>query len=153
MRKLKSLQWISVMMLATQLNPNQPNHYFSALPVRAREHQIRARKKCIIGGPCRGSYWYRVTVYPYNGYIESTNLIVRHVKSLTCTMKWTRANQHAPKHAAIQPLHRSHVSSRAPNLVTSKGAKVVAPTGIVLPSIHTTDTLKVQILSCDMSSH
>ena len=99
-------------MFATLLDPNQPNHYFSALPVRAREHQIRARKKCIIGGPCRGSYWYRVTVYPYNGYIKSTNLIVRHVMSLTWTMIWTRANQHAQKHALKQSLHRSNMRAR-----------------------------------------
>ena len=33
------------------------------------------------------------------------------------------------------------------------GASVGAPTGIVLPFIRTTDTLKVQILSYDMSCH
>ena len=69
------------MMCATQLNPNQPNHYFTALPVRAREHQIRAPQNCI------------------------------------------------------------------------SGKSVGAPTGIVLPFIHTTDALDVQILSFDMPDH
>ena len=82
-RKPKSLQWVPIMMCATQLNPNQPNQYFTALPVRAREHQIRAPKKHIIWGLCRGSYSHRVTVYPYNGHIKSTNPIVRCVMSLT----------------------------------------------------------------------
>ena len=77
----KSLQWVPIMMCATQLNPNQPNHYFSALPVRAREHRIRAPKKNIYGD------------------------------------------------------------------------SVGAPTRIVLPFIRTTDTLKVQILSCDVLCH
>ena len=75
------------MMRATQINPNQPNHYFTASPVRARERQIRAPKKHILGGLGRSSYSARVTVYPYNGYIKSTNPIVRHVMSLTCTLK------------------------------------------------------------------
>ena len=91
-RKPKSLQLVPIMMCATQLNPNQPNHYFAALPVRAREHQIRAPKKCILGGLSRGTYSDRVTVYPYNGYIRSTNLIVRHVMSLTWIVKWTHEN-------------------------------------------------------------
>ena len=69
------------MMCATQLNPNQANHDFTALPVRAREHQIRAPKS------------------------------------------------------------------------TSSGDSVGAPTRIVLPFIRTTDTLKVQILSCDVLCH
>ena len=43
------------MMSATQLNPNQPNQYFTASPVRARERQIRAPKKGILGGMGRGS--------------------------------------------------------------------------------------------------
>ena len=85
-RKLKSLQWVPIMICATQLNPNQPNHYVTALPVRAREHQIRAPKKHIIWGLSRGSYSHRVTVYPYNGHIKSTNPIVRHVTSLTCAL-------------------------------------------------------------------
>ena len=54
-RKLKSPQWVPIMMHTTQLIPNQPNHYFTASPVRARERQIRAPKKCILGGLCRGS--------------------------------------------------------------------------------------------------
>ena len=140
-------------MCATQLNPNQLNHHFTALPVRAREHQIRAPKKCILGGLCRSAYWYRVTVCPYNGYITSTNPIVRHALSLTWTMKRILVNLYAPKHAATQSLHDSNMSSRAPNLVTLYEPKVGAPTGIVLPFIHTTDTLEVQILSFDMPCH
>ena len=92
MRKLKSLQWVLIMKCATQLNPNQPNHYYTASPVRARERQIRAPKKHILGGISRRSYSTRVTVYPYNGCIKSTNPIVRHVMSLIWTMKWIRAN-------------------------------------------------------------
>ena len=99
MRKPKSLQWIPIMVCATQLNPNQLNHYFLALPVRAREHQIRAPKKHIIWVLNRGSYWHRVAVYPYNGHITSTNPIVRHVMSLTCTLKRILVNYGAPKHA------------------------------------------------------
>ena len=87
MWKLKSLQWVPIVVCATQLNPNQPNHYFIALPVRARERQIRAPKKHIIGELSRGSYWDNVTVYPYNGCMRSTNPIVWHVMSLTCTIK------------------------------------------------------------------
>ena len=64
-----------------------------------------------------------------------------------------RANWHAPKLAVTQPLHDSNMSSRAPNLVASWEPKVGAPTGIVLPFIHTTDALEVQILSFDMSCH
>ena len=60
-----------------------------------------------------------VTVYPYNGYIGGANPIVRHVTSLTCTLKRMRANQNAPKHAATQPLHGSTTRARAPHLVTS----------------------------------
>ena len=63
-----------------------------------------------------GSYWDNVTVYPYNGYIRGTNPITRHVMSLTCTPARMRANQHAPKHAATQPLHDSNARARAPNL-------------------------------------
>ena len=40
-----------------------------------------------LGGLTRGSYAAHVTVYPYNGYIRSTNPIVRHVRSLTWTTK------------------------------------------------------------------
>ena len=39
---------------ATLLNPNQPNQCFTASPVRARERQIRATKKGILGGLSRG---------------------------------------------------------------------------------------------------
>ena len=106
-------------MFATQLNPTHPNHYFSASPVRARERQIRAPKKRISGGLSIRPYSDRVTVYPYNGYIRGTNPIVRHVMSLTCTLKRVHANQHAPKHAATQPLHDSNTRARAPNLVAS----------------------------------
>ena len=52
-RKPKSLQWVPIMMCATQLNPNQLHHYITALPVRAREHQIT----------CTYSYAYRVLRY------------------------------------------------------------------------------------------
>ena len=97
-----------MMMCATQLNPNQPNHFFKALPVRAREHQIRAPKKCLLGGLSRWAYSDNVTVYPYKGYIRSINPIVRHVMSLTCTLKRIRANCGAPKHAKTQPLHYSN---------------------------------------------
>ena len=74
-------------MCATQLNPNQQHHYFAASPVRARDRQIRAPKKHILGGLTRSSYADRVTVYPYNGYITGTNPIVRHAMSLTCALK------------------------------------------------------------------
>ena len=102
-------------MCATLLDPNQPNHYCTAPTVRARERQIRAPKKGILGAQTMGSYWDNVTVYPYNGHIKSTNPIVRHVMSLTCTLKQMRANQRTPKHATIQPLHDSNTRARAPN--------------------------------------
>ena len=98
-RNFKSLQWVLIMMCATLLDPNQPSHYFTASTVRARERQTRAPKKHILRGLSRGSYPAHVTVYPYNGYIKSTNPIVRHVMSLTWTMKRMRANQRTPKHA------------------------------------------------------
>ena len=107
------------MMCATLLDPNQPNHYFTASTVRARERQTRAPKKGILRGLSRGSYRAHVTVYPYNGYIKSTNPIVRCVMSLTWTMKRMRANQRTPKHAVTQPLHDSNTRARAPNLVAS----------------------------------
>ena len=50
------------------------------------------------------SYPNNVTVYPYNGCIGGANPIVRRVMSLTCTLNRMHANQHAPKHAATQPL-------------------------------------------------
>ena len=118
-RKVKSAQWTLMMTHATLFDPNQPNHYFSASPVRAREHQFRAPEKGILRVRGRDSYPTHVTVYPYNGYIRSTNPIVRCVMSLTWTMKRMRANQRTPKHAATQPLHDSNTRARAPNLVTS----------------------------------
>ena len=54
-RKSKSLPLALIMMCATLLDPNKPNHYFSASPVRARERQIRAPKKRILGGIRRGA--------------------------------------------------------------------------------------------------
>ena len=113
------MQWIPIMMCVTQLNPNQPNHYFGASPVRARERQIRAPKKHTIGGLGTGPYSDRVTVYPYNGCIRSTNPVVRHVISLTCTLKHVLVSQCAPKHAKTQPLHASNTHARAPNLMPS----------------------------------
>ena len=92
-------------MCATLIDPNQPNQCFTASPVRARERQIRAPEKGILGWFSRVPYATQVTVYPYNRYIRGTNPIVRHVMSLTCTLKRMRANQHAPKHATTQPLH------------------------------------------------
>ena len=74
----------------------------------------------IIGAHTRDSYRAHVTVNPYNGCIRGTNPIVRHVGSLTCTLKQMRANQHAPEHAATQPLHDSNTRARAPNLRTQK---------------------------------
>ena len=107
-RKFKSLQWAPIVMCATQLNPNQPNHYVTALPVRAREHQIRAPQKHIIWGLNRVAYSHRVTVYPYNGHIQSTNPIVRHGTSLTCTLKQILVNYGAINHDKTQPLHYSN---------------------------------------------
>ena len=106
-------------MCATLLDPNQPNPCITASPVPARERQIRAPEKGILGGMSTGSYPDNVTVYPYNGYIRGTNPVTRHVMSLTCTPARMPANQHAPKHAATQPLHGSNARARAPNLVAS----------------------------------
>ena len=106
-------------MCAAQINPNLPNQCFTASPVRARERQIRAPEKGILGVHGRSSYWTHVTVCPYNRHIGGTNPIVRHVMSLTCTLKRMRANTHAPKHAASQPLHDSNTRAPAPNLVAS----------------------------------
>ena len=89
-------------MCATLLDPNQPNHYFSASTVRARERQIRAPKTGILRGLRRGSYPPHVTVYPYNGYITGTNPVVRHVMSLTCALARMHANQHTTEHATTQ---------------------------------------------------
>ena len=107
------------MTCATQLDPNQLNQCFTASSVRARERQIRPPKKRTLGGMNRGPYPAQVTVYPYNRHIKSTNPIVRHVTSLTCTLKRMRANQRAPKHVTTQPLHGSNTRAPAPNLVTS----------------------------------
>ena len=52
-RNFKSLQWVLIMMCATLLDPNQPNHYLTPSPVRARERQIRAPKRGILGGQSR----------------------------------------------------------------------------------------------------
>ena len=126
-------------------NPNRPSQCFTASPVRARERQIRAPKKRILGGIRRGTYPTHVTVYPYKGYIGSTNPIVRHVMSLTCTPKRMRANPHAPKHPATQPLHGSNTRARPPNLVPSYDLTVGAPTRMMLPFIRATDKLQLQI--------
>ena len=106
MRKSKSLQWVPIIMLTTQLNPNQPNQCFTASTVRARGRQIHAPKRGILGlgGLGRVPYITQVTVFPYNGHIRGTNPVVRHVMSLTWTLKRMRANQRAQKHAATQPL-------------------------------------------------
>ena len=111
MRTLKSLQWVPIMMCTTQLNPNQPNHYITASPVRAREHQICAPKMCILGGIRWCPYSDYVTVYPYNGYIRSTNPIVRHIMSLTYTLYRILVNCGALKHAKTQPLHKVYAYS------------------------------------------
>ena len=110
---------ITIDTFPTQLNPNQHAQCFTASPVRARERQIRAPETGILGALSRYPYPVHVTVYPYNRYIAGTNPIVRHVMSLTWTIKRMRANWHAPKHAATQPLHDSNTRARAPNLVTS----------------------------------
>ena len=104
-RGSKSLIYISLETFATQLDPNQPSQCFTASPVRARERQIRAPKKGVLvfGVRTRVPYPAHVTVYPYNAHITGTNPIVRHVMSLTWTLKRMRANQRAPKHAATQP--------------------------------------------------
>ena len=50
------------------------------------------KSRHIIGAQHRGSYAYNVTVNRYNGHITGTNHIVRHVMSLTCTLRRMRAN-------------------------------------------------------------
>ena len=154
-RKSKSLQWVLIMMFAALLDPNQPNQCITASPVRARERQIRAPEKSILGGISRVPNPNRVTIYPYNRYMRSINPIVRHVMSLTYTLARMHADQHAPKHATTQPLHDSNTRARAPNLVASSEIRVGPPTQLMLPFIRTTDTLEVlvQILSCDIVSH
>ena len=111
------MQWVPIMVCATLLDPNQPYRYFTASPVRAREHQIRAPEKGTLGGMSRPPYPGNVTVYPYNRYIRGTNPIVRHVMSLTCTPAPVPANPHAHKHAATQSLHH-------PGRVHTGGARV-----------------------------
>ena len=106
-------------MCATLFDPNQHSKYFTASSVRARERQIRAPKKGILGVRSRGSYWDNVTVYPYNGHIKSTNPIVRHVMSLTCTLMQMHTNQYTLKRAITQPLHGSTTCAPATNLVAS----------------------------------
>ena len=87
------------MMCATLLDPNQPNQCIRASPVRAREHQIRAPEKGILGEMRRGCYPARVTVYPYSGYVKRTNPITRHAMSLTWSLKRMRSNQHNISHS------------------------------------------------------
>ena len=111
-------------MCAPQLNPNNPNQCFTASPVRAREHQIRALKKCILGRSNRGSYVDIFTVYPYNGHIRRTNSIVRHVMSLTCTLKWIHVNYSAPMHAKTQPLHYSNLTQTQTQTIKHKHASL-----------------------------
>ena len=140
-------------MCATLLDPNQHDQCSTASSVRARERQIRAPKKGIVGVRSRGTYPAQVTVYPYSEYIGGTNPVVRHVMSLSCTLKRMHANQRPPKQAATQPLHDSNTRARAPDLLASWERTVGSPTGIMLPFIRTTDTLEVQILSHDMLYH
>ena len=64
-----------------------------------------------IGKQSRASYMDHVTVYPYNGYIKSTNLIVRHVMSLTCTLKRLLVCYGTAKHAKTQ--HVNYSNTRA----------------------------------------
>ena len=122
------------------------------------EHELPSTKsRHIIGAQCRGSYWYRVTVYPYNGYIGSTNLIKRHIMSLTWTMKRIYVNEYAPKHAATQPLHGSNTPARAPNLVTSQNhrrqeLKIGPPTPIMLQFGATALQVLVLIHDAQISS-
>ena len=54
-RGSKSLIYISLETFATQLDPNQPNQCFTASPVRARERQIRAPEKGVLGVLSRGT--------------------------------------------------------------------------------------------------
>ena len=68
----------------------------------------------VIGAQTMGCYWDNVTVYPYNGYIRSTNPVVRHVISLTCTLERILVNWRALKHAKTQPLHYSNMRAQAP---------------------------------------
>ena len=122
-RKSKSLQWAPIVMCAAQLDPNQPNRCFTASPVRARERQIRAPEKGVLGGITRGPYWDNVTVYPYNRHIRGTNPIVRHVMSLACTLERMHANQHAPKHAKTQPLRHARPSTKSRGILGAQSRR------------------------------
>ena len=52
---------------AALLDPNQPNHYLTPSPVRARERQIRAPKKGMIGGrSMKGVYLFSNPTNYYN---------------------------------------------------------------------------------------
>ena len=54
-------------MCATLLNPNQPKHYLTAPPVQARERQIRAPKKCVLGDlSMKGVYLFSNPTNYYN---------------------------------------------------------------------------------------
>ena len=54
-------------MCAAQINPNLPNQCFTASPVRARERQIRAPKKGILGGMrMKGVYLFSNPTNYYN---------------------------------------------------------------------------------------
>ena len=145
-------------MCAMLLDPNQPNQCFTASLVRARERQIRAPKIGILRVFSTCSYTDNVTVYPYNRHIRGTNPIVRHVMSLTCTLERMHASQHAPKHAATQPLHDSNTRAPAPNLVWHQRSKIKGAQSrrvgsysytynnvTVYPYNVTTDTLQVKI--------
>ena len=80
-----------------------------------------------MGPHSRSPYPAHVTVYPYNEYIRGTNPVVRHVISLTGTLKRMRANQRVPKHAATQPLHGSTPCARAQSHNNSIGAQSRRP--------------------------
>ena len=78
-----------------------------------------------MGHLSRASYYDNVTVYPYNGYIRSTNPIVRHVMSINWTMERTSANQHALKHPATQTLHGLNMVNLVLGRACSSHVKVV----------------------------
>ena len=65
-RGSKSLSWVPMMAHAMLLNPIQLKQRITASAVRARERQIRAPKKGILGVHSRGPYSTHVTVYLYN---------------------------------------------------------------------------------------
>ena len=90
-----------------------------------------------MGHLSRASYYDNVTVYPYNGYIRSTNPIVRHVMSINWTMEWTSANQHALKHPATQTLHGLDMVNLVLGRACSSHVKVVL--------LHVSECLDVHI--------